>query len=155
MEIKFKLLTLGLMMVFLNSNLKAQQDPETIIKDFFNNYESKGSAIAIDELYATNPWTVRIQDAINNVKTQLARFNEELVGKYHGYEKLTNKNIGESYALYSYFIKFDRQLLRFTFQFYKPSNEWRLASFQFDDNFDEEIEEAARVYYMDLPEKKK
>lgn len=151
---KFKILTVGLIVIFSSFNLKAQESPEIIIQDFFENYESKGAGIAVDELYATNPWTSRIQDAINNVKTQLERFNEDLVGKYHGYEKLTTKKLGESYVLYSYFIKFDRQFLRLTFQFYKPDKEWRLASFQFDDSFDEEIEEAAKLYYLDLNEEK-
>jgi len=148
MNLKF--LTLGLILIFSSFNLKAQNNPETIIQDFFENYESKGAGVAVDELYATNPWTSRIQDAINNIKTQLERFNEDLVGKYHGYEKLTTKKLGDSYALYSYFIKFDRQFLRLTFQFYRPDNEWRLASFQFDDNFDEEIEAAAKLYNLDL-----
>lgn len=148
----FKALIVGLIVIFSSFNLKAQGNPEIIIQAFFENYESKGAGSAVDELYATNPWTSRIQDAINNVRTQLERFNEDLVGKYHGYEKLTTKKIGESYVLYSYFIKFDRQFLRLTFQFYKPDKKWRLASFQFDDSFDEEIEEAARLYYLDLNE---
>tara|TARA_R110000796_G_scaffold252637_1_gene389631 strand:- start:68308 stop:68766 length:459 start_codon:yes stop_codon:yes gene_type:complete len=149
-----KFLTLGLILILSSFNLKGQSEPEIIIQDFFKNYEAKGAITALDSLYATNPWTTRIQDAINNVKTQFERFNEDLVGKYHGYEKLTAKKLGESYALYSYFIKFDRQFLRLTFQFYKPQNEWRLASFKFDDSFDEEIEEAAKLYYLDLTEKK-
>ncbi len=139
-----------LLVVFSFSNLNAQKDPEVMIQDFFENYETKGSSIAIDELYATNPWTSRIQDAIENVKTQFERFNKDLVGEYYGYEKLTTKKLGESYVLYSYFIKFDRQFLRLIFQFYKPDKEWRLASFQFDDGFDEEIEEAAKMYYLNL-----
>ena len=131
-------------------HVNAQQSPEAIIKDFFDNYQNKGASTAIEKLYATNPWTSRVQDAINNVKTQLERFDKELVGDYHGYEKLTMKKLGESYVLYSYFIKFDRQFLRLTFQFYKPADQWRLSSFQFDDSFDEEIEESAKLYRMNL-----
>lgn len=151
---KLKFLTFGLIVILSGFSLQAQDSPEVIIQDFFENYKLKGAGVAVDELYATNPWTTRIQDAINNVKTQLARFNEDLVGKYHGYEKLTTRKIGESYILYSYFIKFDRQFLRLTFQFYKPDDEWRLASFQFDDSFDEEVEEAAKLYHLDLNEYK-
>ena len=154
MKMNLKILTVGLILILSNFNLNAQDNQEIIIQDFFKNYESKGAGVAVDKLYATNPWTSRIQDAINNVKTQLERFNEDLVGKYHGYEKLTTKKLGQSYVLYSYFIKFDRQFMRLTFQFYKPDSEWRLASFQFDDSFDEEIEEAAKLYYLDLNENK-
>lgn len=131
-------------------NIKAQKQPEQIIEDFFKNYETKGASYAIDDIYKTNPWTVRIQDAINNVKTQLERFDKDLVGEYYGYEKLITKKLGDSYILYSYFIKFDRQFLRLTFQFYKPQTEWRLYSFKFDDSFDDEIEEAAKLYYTNL-----
>tara|TARA_R110002051_G_scaffold3131_6_gene16864 strand:- start:15391 stop:15852 length:462 start_codon:yes stop_codon:yes gene_type:complete len=145
-----KLVTVAFIVIFSSLNLKAQDNPEIIIQDFFKNYETKGASIAVEELYATNPWTSRIKDAINNVKTQLERFNEDLVGEYHGHEKLTIKKLGESYILYSYFIKFDRQFLRLTFQFYKPENEWRLASFKFDDSFGEEMEEAAKLYYLEL-----
>ena len=142
-----------LVLIFSIFQLQAQESPEVIINAFFKNYEEKGASEAVDKLYATNPWTTRIQDAINNVKTQFERFDKELVGEYYGYEKLTEKKLGESYSLYSYFIKFDRQFLRLTFQFYKPKDEWRLASFKFDDSFDDEIEEAAKLYYLDLNKK--
>lgn len=148
MKLKFTFALLVLM--FSVFQLQAQQSPEVIIDTFFNNYEKKGASEAVNQLYATNPWTARVQDAINNVKTQFERFDKDLVGEYYGYEKLTEKKIGESYALYSYFIKFDRQFLRLTFQFYKPDKEWRLASFKFDDAFDEEVEEAAKLYHLEL-----
>ncbi|HKK64167.1 MAG TPA: hypothetical protein VJ951_16495 [Bacteroidales bacterium] len=148
MNLKFVIV--GIIVILASFSLRAQDNPESVIHDFFENYETEGASLAVEKLYATNPWTSRIQDAINNVKTHLERFNEELVGKYYGYEKLTTKKLGDSYVLYSYFMKFDRQFLRLTFQFYKPNKEWRLASFQFDDNFDEEIEEAAKLYYQDL-----
>ena len=131
-------------------NAHAQLDPTEIIDKFFENYEKKGSDLAMDELYATNPWTTRIQDAIDNAKNQIKRFDEDLVGPYYGYEHLVTKKLGDSYILHSYFLKFDRQFLRLTFQFYKPQDEWRLFSFEFDDNYDDEIEEAAKLYYTDL-----
>jgi hypothetical protein len=147
-------LYLGLLLiVFSTVQLQAQESPIKIIDAFFENYEKKGASDAVTKLYATNPWTSRIQDAIDNVKTQLERFNKDLVGEYHGYEQLTIKKLGDSYALYSYFLKFDRQFLRLIFQFYKPKDTWRLASFKFDDSFDEEIEEAAKLYYLDLKNK--
>ena len=71
MKMNLKILTVGLILILSNFNLNAQDNPEIIIQDFFKNYESKGAGVAVDKLYATNPWTSRIQDAINNVKTQL------------------------------------------------------------------------------------
>ncbi len=148
---KSRTITLIILLVSLNSlNSFAQDNGQKLIDDFFSRYENEGVAVAVDELYKTNPWTTRIQDAINNVKTQLARYNEELVGAYYGYEPVVTKQLGNSYVLHSYLVRFDRQPMRFTFQFYKPDNEWRLYSFSFDDNFDDEIEEAAKLYYLNL-----
>lgn len=149
---KAKFLMIALFAILPFSKLIAQESPEDIIDTFFENYENKGAEYSVEELYKTNPWTTRIEDAVHNVKTQLARFNDDLVGEYYGYEKLVKKQLGESYVLYAYFLKFDRQFLRLTFQFYKPNDKWMLYSFQFDDNFDEEIEEAAKLYYLEFEE---
>lgn len=149
-----KKLTIGLLfLLFLVLHGQAQDTPESIITNFFKTYQEEGSSKALDDLYATNPWTSRIQDAINNIKNQLGRFDEELVGKYYGYEEIVTKKLGDSFLLKSYFLKFDRQFLRLTFQFYKPRDEWRLYSFKFDDSFDDEIEEAAKLYYLNLKDK--
>ncbi|MGQ8336152.1 hypothetical protein ACUNWD_06335 [Sunxiuqinia sp. A32] len=145
-----KKLTFGFVLLLLVLHGNAQETPDLIIANFFKTYKVEGSSKALDDLYATNPWTSRIQDAINNVKNQLGRFDEELVGKYYGYEEIVSKKLGDSFMLKSYFLKFDRQFLRLTFQFYKPENDWRLFSFKFDDTFDDEIEEAAKLYYLDL-----
>lgn len=145
-----KILVVFLISAFIIQGLAAQDSPEKLIEEFFENYEKKGSDAAIDEIYKSNPWTSRIQDGIDNIKVQFSRFDTELVGEYYGYELLTTKNLGDSYSLHAYFIKFDRQFLRLTFQFYKPGDEWRLYSFKFDDNYDDEIEEAAKLYYLNL-----
>jgi len=147
---KNKLLMSLLIIMTLTISVNSQNTPHSIIEKFFNDYKNKGAEIAVEEMYATNPWTSRVKDAINNIKTQLARFDKDLVGEYYGYEFLTKKQIGDSFILYSYFLKFDRQFLRLTFQFYKPNNEWRLNSFKFDDSFDEELEESAKIYYLEL-----
>ena len=148
-----KKITIVLLLLLSSTSFYAQNNTKDIIDNFFRNYETHGPSLAVDKLYETNPWTNRIQDAINNIKTQLVRFDEELVGEYYGYEELVVKKLGDSYELHSYFLKFDRQFLRLTFQFYKPKDDWRLSSFQFDDKFDEEIEEAAKLYYTDLSDK--
>ena len=89
----------------------------------------------------------RNKDGIENVKTQLTSFLG-LVGDYYGYEKSTDKSVGESYKLISYMIKYDRQPVRFTFVFYKPKDKWQVQNFQYDDNLDEELEESGKVYRL-------
>lgn len=52
--------------------------------------------------------------------------------------------------LQSYLLRYDRQLIRFTFQFYKPDKEWMLYSLSFDVTLDDEVEEAAKMFYLPL-----
>lgn len=124
------------------------QTPDELVETFFNEYKTKGAIESLTNLYATNPWMARNIDSIEKLKGQLASYNEELVGKYYGYEPIARKSLGTSYVLMSYLIKFDRQPFRFTFQFYKPKDKWVLQAFQFDDSFDEELERAAEVYML-------
>ena len=68
----------------------AQTTPETIIKKFFAEYE-KNAGKALDELYATNPWTSRIKDGIENLKKEVNGYTVDYVGKYYGYEPIVKK----------------------------------------------------------------
>jgi hypothetical protein len=142
-----KLILLGL--VFLTMNGFAQQVPQQIIDNFFLAYK-KDAGKAVKELYKTNVWTERIKDDIENVANKLNGFTLDYVGKYHGYELITTKKFSESFELYSYLIKYDRQPIRFTFKFYRPNDTWVLYSFQFDDSFSQEMEEAAKLFYLNL-----
>ena len=128
----------------------AQNTPEEIVSKFFTEYKNEGASKALDNLYSNNEWINRATDAITKLKQQLNSLNEDFVGKYYGYELIVEKKLSDSFILMSYLVKYDRQPIRFTFQFYKPDNEWRTHSFKYDGNIDEEIEESAKVYYLDL-----
>lgn len=128
----------------------AQDNPNKLVEAFFEDYKKEGPSKALDNLYATNIWMNRATDAITNLKSQLEGLNEDFVGKYYGYELMVEKKLAESYILQSYLVKFDRQPIRYTFQFYKPNDKWLVYSFQFDGNIDAEIEEAAKLYFQGL-----
>jgi len=128
----------------------AQTNPKEMAGIFFNDYKKNGASIALDNLYSTNKWMDRATDAITNLKSQLEGLNEAYVGKYYGYELIVEKQLAESYVLLSYLVKYDRQPIRFTFQFYKPNDIWVIYSFQFDGNIDAEIEEAGKLNYLNL-----
>src|SRR6187549_144776 len=113
-----KILLFGFLLLSLNCF--AQQAPQQIIDDFFVTYK-KDSGKAIKELYKTNIWTERIKDDVENVANKLNGFTLDYVGKYYGYELITTKKFSESFELYSYLVKYDRQPIRFTFKFYKPN----------------------------------
>jgi hypothetical protein len=147
MKIMKKLLII--LLISTTANLFAQSSPQDLIDTFFNTYE-KDAGKAVKELYETNKWTERIKDDIDKVIGTVNGFTESYMGKYYGYEIITKKKFAESFELYSYMIKYDRQPIRFIFKFYKPNDKWVLYSYALDDSLDSEIQEAAKLYYLEL-----
>ncbi|WP_211217400.1 hypothetical protein [Neolewinella persica] len=141
-------LLLCLTFTMLIGSVSAQSSPNELSEQFFKTYVEKGSSEALDELYSTNSWINKSQDAVLKLKNQIEGLNEDYVGKYYGYELITEKKISDSYVLRSYLVKFDRQPIRYTFQFYKPNATWKIYSFQYDGNISSELEEAAKVYFI-------
>jgi len=129
----------------------AQSTPDELITKFFEGY-NKDSGKAIDDLYATNAWTSRIKEGIDGIKKELNGYTVDYVGKYYGYELITKRQLSDSFVLYSYMVKYDRQPMRFSFKFYKPNNTWTLYSFAVDSNLDDELSEAAKLYFLKLDE---
>lgn len=139
-----------LVILFITSSLvSAQDNPQILLDQFFSTYEQDPGK-AVKELYETNKWTERIKDDIDNIISTVNGFTESYMGEYYGYELITTKKFAESFVLYSYLVKYDRQPIRFIFKFYKPNNKWVLFSYALDDSLDDEIQEAARLYYLDL-----
>lgn len=125
------------------------QSPSSLVEKFFQEFAHDGASVALDNLYATNPWMERNQDAVTNLKSKLEGLNEDFVGKFYGYDLIAEKSFGDRYILLSYLIRYDRQPIRFTFQFYRPDKEWRVYGFQFDGDFTDEMKEALKAYYLD------
>ncbi|MCC3157017.1 hypothetical protein LJ737_07195 [Hymenobacter sp. 15J16-1T3B] len=126
---------------------QAQDTPDSLIDKFFKEY-AKTPVQAVENLYMTNPWTGRNKDAIENLKSGVSKLTPEFVGKFYGYEPIVQKQVATSFVLRSYLVKYDRQPLRFTFQFYKANDKWFLYAFKFDTNLDDEVEEAAKLNYQ-------
>jgi hypothetical protein len=141
-------LIISLMMVILSINaLKAQSTTDEMTKEFFSIY-GESPQNAVDYIFNTNKWMAeKNMEGIENLKGQLNILLGQ-VGGYCGHEKITEKSLGESFKLISYMIKYDRQPVRFTFIFYKPKDNWEIQNFQFDDNLDDELEEAAKVFRL-------
>jgi len=129
--------------------LQAQDTPEKLIKEFFEVYETdRGEAVRA--IYKTNKWTDRIKDDIEKIVNGVNGFTTDFMGEYYGNELIVKKSMSDSFVLYSYFVKYDRQPIRFTFKFYKPDNKWMVYAFKYDDSFSSEIDEAAKLYYLNL-----
>jgi len=140
---------LFVLLISMSGNLFAQSSPEDMISDFFTTYE-KDAGKAVKDLYATNKWTDRIKDDIDKIIGTVNGFTESYMGAYYGYEIITTKKFSKSFELYSYLVKYDRQPIRFIFKFYKPNDKWVLYSYALDDTLDDEIQEAAKLYYLEL-----
>lgn len=141
---------LFIIVLFISLSVSAQSDPTEVVEQFFTEFKEKGATVAIDNLYKPNKWISKSADGIIQLKSQLEGLNEDFVGKYYGKELTLEKKLADSFILMSYLVKYDRQPIRFTFQFYKPKDIWMIHSFKFDGNLDSEIEEAARLYNFRL-----
>lgn len=149
-QMNMKKLTLFVLLAILALTASAQNStPDDLVKKFFNEYQ-KNTRKALDDLYATNPWTAKIKDAIDNLQRQVEGYTIDYVGKYYGYEFIAKKKFSDTFILCSYLVKYDRQPMRFVFKFYKPNDKWHLYAFSIDDDFDDEIEQSAKFYYLNL-----
>lgn len=133
----------------LSFSTYSQSTPDQLIKNFFDTFPINPDK-AIDDLYATNPWSVTIKDGIERIKNEVNSYTVDSMGEYYGYELITRKEASNSFVLFSYIIKYDRQPLRFSFLLYKPNTIWRLYSFKIDGELSIEIEEAAKLYFLNL-----
>ena len=144
-----KSILLFLSFLVLSTSAHAQATPETLIATFFKEHATNPGQ-ALQNLYDTNPWSTTLQEGIDGIKTELNRYNVDLVGKMHGVELITTKKVTESLVLYSYLMKYDRLPMRITFKFYKPDDTWMLTGFNFDNGLDDELTEAAKLQNLGL-----
>lgn len=131
------------LLFFLSSTILCGQTPEELSKKFFIDFDSNSSK-AIDNIYKTNSHSIELTEAINNMKEVASNYPKSL-GKYYGYELITQVKITNNFVLLTYMVRFDRQPMRFTFIYYKPSEKWNLYSLNFSPNLDEELEQTAKI----------
>lgn len=124
---------------------QTKDNGQELIDKFFELYQTKGSETALKYAFGTNKWMDMNSDGIKNVIFELDK-NINLIGNFIGQEEIKSKAIGTRYRIASYFVYYDRQPLRFTFQLYKNKEGWMIWNFQFDSNYDDEIEEAMKLF---------
>jgi hypothetical protein len=116
---------------------------QSYVETFFKKYKGSPDS-AVDYLFATNKLFANHETQINLLKSKLDSLQFSL-GKYTGKELISQRNASPSLVLYSYLVKHENQPMRFTFIFYKASNEWVLYRFNYDDQLDAEMFEAAKI----------
>jgi hypothetical protein len=132
--------------LLLLGTVKAQsqeQTPADISKKFFEIYASKPND-AIDYIFTGTKLTKPVNDDITAIKKNL-KVTIEQGGAYNGYELITEKSVNNTLKLQSYIAKYDKQPVRFIFIYYKPADKWKIYTFQFNTNLDEELTSAAGV----------
>lgn len=123
---------------------QAKDNGQPLVDKFFDLYKSSGHEAALKYAFGTNPWMSTRGDEVKNVIFELDK-TINLVGNFIGYEEIKSKTVGTRFRTTSYFVYYERQPLRFTFNLYKNNDGWMIWNFQFDTNFDDEIEEGLKL----------
>ncbi|MEB2777063.1 hypothetical protein SYJ56_17230 [Algoriphagus sp. D3-2-R+10] len=131
MEKRYSLYLFTLKFLLFSNLAIAQNQPDDLVKEFFTTYQ-KSPDIALEKMFNTNQWMLNNQDGLKNLKNQLNN-TLQLVGDYKGFEKISEVKKGQSIIELTYFVKYERQPLRFVFLYYKPIDQWRINNFFFDD----------------------
>lgn len=135
-----------LSLTLLTTITYGQNSTEDLTTEFFKKYE-KNTDEAFDYIFGTNKWMGDNKDGTEKVKFQLREY-AKLMGKYIGFEKLTEKSLGESLKVSVYLVKYDRQPLRFIFKYYKGKEKWMLYNLKFDENIDDELDDIMKYDYL-------
>jgi hypothetical protein len=138
------MITLSLLIISFAG--QSQGTSENITKEFFKQYEIDPLTAYIN-VFKGNKWMTDKKSVLETTRIKLSDVIT-LLGKYEGYEFITEKKAGESYVFKSFLVKYERQPLRFTFILYKPNKDWQIQNFSFDDGMDDELEEAAKFNHL-------
>ena len=113
------------------------------IDAFFKLYKKGEINKAIESIYKSNKYVSSNPDQIINIKNQLSSL-QGLVGEVNNINKIDTYLVGDNFVHVTYIVTYDRQPIRYEFQFFKVKQGWRISSFSFDDNLTNEIEILAR-----------
>ncbi|MFS1523804.1 hypothetical protein ACL7TT_06760 [Microbulbifer sp. 2304DJ12-6] len=136
----FVLLTILISSVAANA---AGDGYQAEIDSFFNLLKKGKIEESVSSIYKTNPYMSSVSDQVLNIKNQLASLSG-LVGEMNTLQKIDTYNVEDAFVHVTYLAAYDRQPIRFEFQFFKVKEDWRIYAFSFDDNMDDEIEFLAR-----------
>ncbi len=122
-----------------NNLLVAQEKPEDITNHFFELFQEKGSDVAFDYAWSTNKWLIADTISTRDTKTKFKK-GIAMLGKYYGFELIDKINLTDSYVLFDYLLKFDRQPLKISIILYKPDLAWQIIDLKFDPKLTDDIE---------------
>jgi hypothetical protein len=118
---------------------------EPFIDAFFKTLRTKGAAVSIEKLLASNPEIDTSAPAAINLKRRLISIHDN-GGPFIGYRLLKKRFLEDDIGVYSYLVKYEKNFFRFAFTFYNNDSSVRLFKFLFDDNIDAELERSIRFH---------
>jgi hypothetical protein len=124
-------------------HLLPAQTPQEIINSFFSIYQKNEPVKALDDLYSHAPWLIGKNENIENLKVKFAELKNR-DGEYYGHELLNEKNVKNTFMVFTYLVKYENTPLLFIFQFYKPNKDWIVYSFSYDYNFVGDLEKKVK-----------
>ncbi len=122
-----------------------QSTPEQMATHFFDLYKTEGgSDTAVNYLFSTSKYTSSLGPQLDTLKEKLKQYISYF-GQFHGYDLLTKRSAGPNYILFVYLVRHDREPLTFRMLFYKPSDKWKIQTFNFNESMDDELLDASKA----------
>jgi hypothetical protein len=100
---------------------------------FAKGENDKGFAL-LQDAYAKTPSENELAIMQKSYSETIARFSAT-AGQPIGYELIDEKNIGDSLQKKVYLLKFERNVLRFSYVFYRARDSWKILEWHYDCNF--------------------
>lgn len=123
-----------------SAKLNNAGEPREVIERFFNKIGKGEIDEAYDDIFSSNEWAMKKEDAIYAAKAKVKTFLS-MLGDYHGYEIIRVEEVGTCLIGFTCIAKFSRQPWRVVILFYRPNETWRTQSLDFDDKIDETLKE--------------
>ena len=121
-----------------------------IVENFFKLVKEEKPIEAVDYIFSFSPWKDRNQDAIENIKSNFGNLSS-VAGKFISYKLLLEEDLVGQLVYLNYFVVYERQPLRFEFQFYKPEDVWNTYAFHYDTSLDDDFKSQGRAEVMATP----
>lgn len=114
---------LGIALVAVSAGSAAAQSCDVIAANLFKQVRDEKYAEAVEQAFATNPYSSGMKDTIVGVASQLTS-SIAMMGKYRSHVELVRKDVADRYTYLYYFVAFDRQPMKFGFHCYRAVDKW-------------------------------
>ncbi len=133
---RLKIVLFVLFTIFICGIQAQSNEPEKIVKNFFDLYKQNRIEQALDYLFSSNPVLYNKSESIKNLKNTFTNI-EKVLGSFKDYTISYSQEHFESLKIIIIYVRYEKQPLRLLFVFYKPENRWITYRFEIDTKFPE------------------